>query len=307
MYKKKSIFLSTPSGTYNNFDAAYKEARALIAHVKYYCQKRNYNIFNILIGVSNINPRLAEYRAIPTGVGHPTRDLIWKSAKCPYTEPHLHILIIMSEHADTIAKIINEYLCKRHSSTINSAYSLHVRKNEIPSYDIERVSDYISIQSQNLFSCKSRIKESIDIDLFNENESNDTLAYNEDESKTNNTFNKEQNELLFNLRFSYLLAKFLFNLSKLFNSVYCKELLNIRNQLCMAANYTKNHYLREAYSLHDNITISLTHIHQAIRTFLDESNLSDSKLLELESENIYQKICKKLVKSGFSYNYNISM
>ena len=206
-----------------------------------------------------------------------------------------------------IAKIINEYLCKHHSSTINSSYSLHVRKNEIPSSDIERVSDYISVQSQNLFSGKSKIEESKETNLFNENESENTLAYDEDESKTTNTFSKEQNELLFNLRFSYLLAKFLFNLSKLFNSAYCKELLYIRNQLCRAADHTKNNYLHEAYSLHYNTTISLTHIHQVIRNLLDKSNLADSKLLELESENIYKEIRQKLVKSGFSYSQSVSM
>lgn len=302
MCKRKSILISTPSKTYKTYDEAYREARALTAHIKYYCQKRNYNIFSTLIGVSNINPRLAEYRTVPNGIGHPIRDLVWKSKKCPYTEPHLHILIIMSEHADTIAQKINYYLCKRHCSTINSDYRLHVRKDEIPSSDIERVSNYITVQSHNLFSCKSctSIEKSNETNLSNKNECENKLPYDEDESRIANFFTQEQNELLFNLRFSYLLAIFLFNISKLFNSVYRRELIYIRNQVCKAANFTKNNYLREAYILHNNTSISLTHIHQMINNLLHSSNLENKHLLELESENIYKIILEKLEKQHFA-------
>ena len=286
MCKRKSILISTPSKAYKTYDEAFREARALVAHIKYYCQKRNFSIYNILVGASNINPRLAEYRTVPNGIGHPIRELIQKSEKCPYVEAHLHIFIIDSEHADTLAGLIIDYLSKRHCSTINSDYRLHLRKNEIPDYDLNKVSNYITVQSKNLFSCKSQ-------------STNQSTSQKQDKSENAN-LSKEQNELLFNLRFSYLLAKFLFKLSKIFNDVFLEELLNIRNQLCKASDYVKRNMLNHAYNICDDTTANLTIIRQKLRNLLHLSNLVNKHLLELESENIYKNILEKLEKQQFS-------
>lgn len=116
----------------------------------------------------------------------------------------------------------------------------------------------------------------------------------------NANLSKEQNELLFNLRFSYLLAKFLFKLSKIFNDVFLEELLNIRNQLCKASDYVKRNMLNHAYNICDNTTVDLTVIRQKLRNLLHSSRLENKEPLELESENIYKNILEKLEKQQFS-------
>ena len=309
MCKRKSFFINTPSKTYGSYDEAYKEARALIAHIKYCCKKRNYSVYNIKIGVSNINPRLAEYKTVINGVGRPARELIPKSKKCPFVEAHLHILVIDSEHADTIAQIINDYLSKHHRSTKNSNYSLKPRKNPVPKIDIEKVIKYITVQSANIFSCKSDIPrlENQTNGQIKTDDVNESTAQNLNTAKVANKLSKEKNELLFNLRFSYLLAKFLFKISKLFDDLYAQELLNIKNQLCTAADYTKRNLLTHAYNILDITTASLTLLREKLRQLLHYSSIENKDSIELESENIYKVILEKLEKSEFSEQYAFSM
>lgn len=309
MCKRKCYFISTPSGTYSTYEEAFREARALIAHVKYCCKKRNYNVYNIKVGVSNINPRLAEYKSIANGVGRPNRELIVKTEKCPYVESHLHIFIIDSEHADTIAQIINEYLSDRHRSIKNRDYKLHPHKNKVPPIDVERVIKYITIQSANIFTCKSdasELEKHTDKQYVADNK-NETVVQNSIATQITDKLSKEQNELLFNLRFLYLLAKFLFKISKLFNDLYAHELLKIKNQLCTAAEHVKNCSLRIAYKICDDVTFELTCVREKLRGLLHYSRLKNKDLLELESENIYKIILEKLEKSELSEQYAFSM
>lgn len=297
--KRKSISVITPSGTYGSFDEAYKEARALKEYLDYHLKK--HTNFYIKIGVSDINPRHAEYRSIACGRGHPPKDLIFKDDKNPYTRPHLHILIQESEHADIIANKIMDYLSARHSSIKNDDYKLHPDKRYISDVDLKRTIGYIEAQSRNAFTCKPKIAKTKKDNALNVNECEAKSAdFNQKKSITTYTLTKEQNELLINLRFSYLLAKFLFRLSKIFNDLYAHELIYIKNQLCTAADYTKRNMLTYAYNVLDFTTGNLTLLREKLRQLLHYSSIENKESIELESENIYKAILEKLEKSELS-------
>ncbi|MBR6622899.1 MAG: hypothetical protein IKK91_03225 [Ruminococcus sp.] len=300
MSKRKNISITTPSGTYKSYDEAYKEARALRAYLDDYL-KNNTNYY-IQIGVSDINPRRAEYRFIPCGVGRPKKDLIFKADKNPYVNPHLHILIVNSEHADTIANKIIDYLSARHSSIRDDDYKLQLHKDYVSDRELQRTIHYIDAQSRNSFSCKPKRKETSKEDNnFNViNNGIETACINQEKSEPITTLSKEQNELLLNLRFSYLLGKFLFRLSKIFNDLYAHELIYIKNQLCTAAEYVKRNMLTYAYNICDTTTADLTLLREKLRQLLRYSSIDNKKSIELESENIYKMILEKLEKSEFS-------
>lgn len=300
MSKRKNISVTTPSGTYGSYDEAYKEARALRAYLDDHL-KNNTN-FYIKIGVSDINPRHAEYKKISYGRGRPKQDLIFKNDKNPYVRPHLHILIVNSEHADTIANKIIDYLSARHSSIRDDDYKLHPRKDYVSEKKLQRTINYIDAQSRNSFSCKPKDKEKLKEDNnFNViNNGIETACINQEKSEPITTLSKEQNELLLNLRFSYLLGKFLFRLSKIFNDLYAQELLNIKNQLCTAADYTKRNMLIYAYNVLDFTTGNLTLLREKLRQLLHYSSIENKESIELESENIYKAILEKLEKSELS-------
>lgn len=255
--------------------------------------------------MSDINPHHAEYRRIAYNIGRPKRDLIFKNDKNPYVNPHLHVLVQESEHADTIARIINDYLSSRHSSIKNDDFKLQTRKDYISNDELKRTIDYITVQSRNLYTCKPKCKEDNNYNV-NENEIK-SACINQEKSTITNTLTKEQNELLFNLRFSYLLAKFLFKLSKLFNDLYAYKLLKIKNQLCTAAEYVKKCSLNIAYKICDDVTFELTCIREKLRELLRYSRLENKNSLELESENIYKTILENLEKSELSEQYAFSM
>ncbi len=208
MSKRKNISVTTPSGTYGSYDEAYKEARALRAYLDDHL--KIYTNYYIQIGVSDINPRHAEYKKIAYGRGRPKQDLIFKNDKNPYVRPHLHILIANSEHADIIANEIIDYLSARHSSIRDDDYKLHPRKDYVSDKKLQRTINYIDAQSRNSFSCKPKDKEKLKEDNnFNViNNEIETACINQEKSEPINTLSKEQNQLLFNLRFSYLLGKF---------------------------------------------------------------------------------------------------
>lgn len=298
MSKRKNISVITPSGTYGSFDEAYKEARALRAYLDDHL-KNNTNYY-IQIGVSDINPRRAEYRFIPYGVGRPKKDLIFKTDKNPYVNAHLHILIINSEHADTIANKIIDYLSARHSSIKNDDFKLQPHKDYILDGELQRTIDYIDAQSRNSFSCKPKKKSKEENNINVSNNESEATCINQEKSEPINTLSKEQNELLLNLRFSYLLAKFLFGISELFNNLYAHELIYIKNQLCTAAEYVKRNMLTYAYEICDITTADLTLLRQKLRTLLHSSSIKDKELIELESENVYKIILEKLEKSELS-------
>lgn len=300
MSKRKNISITTPSGTYGSYDEAYKEARALRAYLDDHL--KIYTNYYIQIGVSDINPRHAEYKKIAYGRGRPKQDLIFKNDKNPYVRPHLHILIVNSEHADTIAGEIIDYLSARHSSIRDDDYKLHPRKDYVSDKKLQRTINYIDAQSRNSFSCKPKDKEKLKEDNnFNViNNGIETACINQEKSEPINTLSKEQNELLFNLRFSYLLGKFLFRISELFNNLYAQELLNIKNQLCTAADYTKRNMLTYAYNVLDFTTGNLTLLREKLRQLLHYSSIENKESIELESENIYKAILEKLEKSELS-------
>lgn len=305
--KRKSILITTPSGTYGGYNEAFKEARALKEYLDYHL--KNHTNYYIQIGVSDINPRHAEYRRIAYNVGRPKRDLIFKNDKNPYVNPHLHILVQESEHADTITRIINDYLSSRHSSIKNDDFKLQTRKDYISNDELNRTIDYITVQSRNLYTCKPKCKEeSKEDNNYNVSENEIKLAcIIQKKSTITDTLTKEQNELLLNLRFSYLLTKFLFKISKLFNDLYARELLKIKNQLCTAAEHVKKCSLNIAYKICDDVTFELTCIREKLRELLHYSRLENKDLLELESENIYKTILEKLEKSELSEQYAFSM
>ncbi len=306
MSKRKSISVITPSGTYGSFDEAYKEARALKGYLNYHLE--NHTNYYIKIAVSDINPRHAEYRFISSGVGRPPKDLIFKDDKNPYTRPHLHILIQESEHADIIANKIMDYLSARHSSIKNDDYKLHPDKRYISDADLKRTIGYIEAQSRNAFTCKPKIAKTKKDNTLNVNECEaESANFSPEKSITTNMLTKEQNELLLILRFSYLLGKFLFKISKLFDDLYAQELLNIKNQLCTAADYTKRNMLAYAYNVLDFTTGNLTLLREKLRQLLHYSSIENKDLLELESENIYKTTLEKIEKSEFSEQYAFSM
>lgn len=307
MSKRKNISITTPSGTYKSYDEAYKEARALRAYLDDHL-KNNTNYY-IQIGVSDINPRHAEYRKIAYGRGRPKQDLIFKNDKNPYVRPHLHILIINSEHADIIANKIIDYLSARHSSIRDDDYKLQPHKDYVSDKKLQRTIDYIDAQSRNSFSCKPKSKEKSkdENNIIVSNNEIESACINQEKSITTNSLTKEQNELLFNLRFSYLLAKFLFKISKLFNDLYAHELIYIKNRLCIAADYAKRNMLTHAYNICDITTANLTLLREKLRQLLHYSSIENKDSNELESENIYKIILQKLEKSELSEQYAFSM
>ena len=148
-----AIFLNTPSGLFADVSEAHRRARALYDYIKRYCDKNNIYDTNLDIGVSNINPRKAQYINKAAGVGRPQKILVGNLKNC-FVRPHLH-MIVQGCHASEIANIIIEYFRKRYPSLKNPKYGVRIRKDYILSVEVDRVKKYIRIQSLHYLTLKA--------------------------------------------------------------------------------------------------------------------------------------------------------
>ena len=148
-----AIFLNTPSGLFADVSEAHRRARALYDYIKRFCDKNNIYDTNLDIGVSNVNPRKAQYINKASGVGRPQKILVGNLKKC-FVRPHLH-MIVQGCHASEIANIIIEYFRKRYPSLKNPKYGVRIRKDYILSVEVDRVKKYIRIQSLHYLTLKA--------------------------------------------------------------------------------------------------------------------------------------------------------
>lgn len=152
-YMYDAIFLNTPSGLFADVSEARRRARALYDYIKRFCDKNNIYDTNLDIGVSNVNPRKAQYINKASGVGRPQKILVGNLKKC-FVRPHLH-MIVQGCHASEIANIIIEYFRKRYPSLKNPKYGVRIRKDYILSVEVDRVKKYIRIQSLHYLTLKA--------------------------------------------------------------------------------------------------------------------------------------------------------
>ena len=197
---QKCIFLTAPAGMFAGIEEAKKCARALQAMLKYHLTNKNiYEKNSVLIGVSNVNRKIAHYETMKKGIGRPQRTLIGDVEKC-FVDPHLHILID-GKNAEYVSTMIINYLIKKSKIGLTDVGKL-VWKEYIET-DLEEiiVEDYIEKQSFSLltvnrFNASEQIGER-NID-FNETANNDIVSKRYDlfeyldklEDDTNNGFIK---------------------------------------------------------------------------------------------------------------------
>ena len=140
-----TIFLTTPSRLFADVEEAHRCARALYDYLNRYCQKNNICNTSVEIGVSNVNPRKAQYIYKAAGVGRPKKILSGNIDKC-FVKPHLHILI-SGNHKAFISNLIINYFKKRYTSIKNNNRKVRIWKRYVLMTDTERVRKYIKIQS----------------------------------------------------------------------------------------------------------------------------------------------------------------
>ena len=153
-----AIFLNTPSGLFADVSEAHRRARALYDYIKRFCDKNNIYDTNLDIGVSNVNPRKAQYINKASGVGRPQKILVGNLKKC-FVRPHLH-MIVKGKYASQIANLIIEYFRNRYPSLKNPKYGVRIRKDYILSVEVDRVKKYIWIQSLHYLTIKTKKSES---------------------------------------------------------------------------------------------------------------------------------------------------
>ena len=149
-----AIFLTTPSSLFADVNEAKRCARALLAVVKYFCDKKNITDTDVEVGVSNVNPRKAQYVYQKNGVGKPKKVLAGNLKNC-FVQPHLH-LIISGKHKAQISNLIIMYFTKKYKSSKNRNYGVKIWKEYILMCDIKRVRKYVRIQSVHFLTYKSK-------------------------------------------------------------------------------------------------------------------------------------------------------
>lgn len=152
-----AIFLTTPSRLFSDVAEAQRCARALRAKIKYFCEKNDIIDTQVNIGVSNVNPRKAQYVLVANGVGRPQKKLIGNLKNC-HVKAHLHI-IIEGKHMARISDIIIKYFIKRYKSLKNKKHGVKIWKKYIFNNEVERVRKYITIQSLHYLTFKSKNSE----------------------------------------------------------------------------------------------------------------------------------------------------
>lgn len=140
-----AIFLTTPSRLFSDVTEAHRCARALYDYIHRFCDKNGIGQTNVEIGVSNVNPRKAQYVNIANGVGRPKKILTGNLNKC-FVKPHLHILLT-GNHKAFISNLIINYFTKKYVSPKNKNKKVRIWKRYVLMTDTERVRKYIKIQS----------------------------------------------------------------------------------------------------------------------------------------------------------------
>lgn len=153
-----AIFLTTPASIFHDIDDAHKCARALLSKIKYFCEKNNITDTEVSVGVSNVNPRKAQYVNANFGVGRPQKILAGDLENC-FVKAHLHI-IVEGKNKELISNIIIKYFIKRYKSIKNQKFGVRIWKKYILKNEVERVKKYIRIQSVHFLTYKSNRKES---------------------------------------------------------------------------------------------------------------------------------------------------
>lgn len=152
-----AIFLTTPNTLFTDVNKAHRCARNLLAKIKYYCDKNGINDTTVEIGVSNVNPRKAQYIYQNHGVGRPHKNLAGNLKDC-FVKPHLH-MIIQGKHAAKISNLIIAYFAKRYKSLRNKNYGVRIWKEYIFNIDVDNVRKYIWIQSFHYLTLKAKKNE----------------------------------------------------------------------------------------------------------------------------------------------------
>lgn len=148
-----AIFLTTPSSLFADVNEAKKCARALLAVVKYFCDKKNITNTDVEVGVSNVNPRKAQYINQSSGVGRPKKILAGNLNNC-FVKPHLHILI-SGKHKSFVSNLIINYFTQRYKSVKNKNKKVRIWKRYVLITDTGRVRKYIWIQSLHYLTFKA--------------------------------------------------------------------------------------------------------------------------------------------------------
>lgn len=153
-----AIFLTTPSTLFADVDKAHCCARNLLAKLKYYCDKNGISDTTVEIGVSNVNPRKAQYIYQNHGVGRPQKILAGNLENC-FVKPHLH-MVIQGKNAAKISNLIIAYFTKRYKSLRNKNHGVRIWKEYIFNNEVDNVRKYIWIQSLHYLTLKTKKSES---------------------------------------------------------------------------------------------------------------------------------------------------
>ena len=148
-----AIFLTTPSTLFADVDKAHSCARNLLAKLKYYCDKNGISDTTVEIGVSNVNPRKAQYIYQNHGVGRPQKILAGNLENC-FVKPHLH-MIIQGKNAAKISNLIIAYFTKRYKSLRNKNHGVRIWKEYIFNNEVDNARKYIWIQSLHYLTLKA--------------------------------------------------------------------------------------------------------------------------------------------------------
>lgn len=127
-----TIFLTTPSRLFADVEEAHRSARALYDYILRFCKKNDIYNTSVEIGVSNVNPRKAQYVYQANDVGRPQKTLSGNLSKC-FVKPHLHILISGNHKAFISNLIINYFKKKIYEHQKQEQKSTHLEK--ICTYD----------------------------------------------------------------------------------------------------------------------------------------------------------------------------
>ncbi len=150
-----AIFLTTPSTLFADVDKAHRCARNLLAKLKYYCDKSGISDTTVEIGVSNVNPRKAQYIYQTHGVGRPQKILVGDLENC-FVNPHLH-MVIEGKSAAKISNLIIAYFTKRYRSLRNKNHGVRIWKEYIFNSEVDNVRKYIWIQSLHYLRLKAKL------------------------------------------------------------------------------------------------------------------------------------------------------
>ena len=262
-----AIFLNTPSGLFADVSEAHRRARALYDYIKRYCDKNNIYDTNLDIGVSNVNPRKAQYINKASGVGRPQKILVGNLKKC-FVRPHLH-MIVKGKYASEIANLIIEYFRNRYPSLKNPKYGVRIRKDYILSVEVDRVKKYIWIQSLHYLTLKTKksnsnteTKKKINKRIINVRAKNQTHINKNAISQGN--YNQNQ-IILCNLRCQWTLLQQLKNIAKyIVNFELYDSLIELQNKIEVYGNIINSGIdIASLYPLEIvNITIRLENLRQ---------------------------------------------